>query len=106
MSDDVTKSDSVKLALIALGTLFVFCFLLWTMFSDSRTAQCVTKARLAARDDVRVHDVRWTANAGCEYFASIVKPGLDKAERRKAATSKADALWMPEARVMRIGGAP
>jgi uncharacterized protein YfaT (DUF1175 family) len=76
------------------------------MFSDSKTAACVTKVRFAARDDVYVHDVRWTANDGCEYFASILKPGLAKAEKRKAATSKADALWMPEARVMRNSGTP
>jgi hypothetical protein len=101
MSDDSTQTSSLTLAAIALGTLAVFCFMAWSMFSDSKTAFCVTKGRFAARDDIHIHDVRWSPSDGCEYYASIVKPGLDKAERRKAVISTANALWMPEARVIR-----
>jgi hypothetical protein len=104
-TDQVTKSNSLGMAAIAIGTLGAFCFLAWAMFADSKTAGCVTKARLAARDDVQVHDVRWTVDAGCEYFASTVNPGMDKAENRKADTSTADAIWMPEAKVMLNKGA-
>lgn len=101
MSDDSTQSSSLTLAVIALGTLAVFCFTAWSMFSDSKTAFCVTKGRFAARDDIHIHDVRWSPGGGCEYFASIVKPGLDKVARRKAAISTANAVWMPEAKVIR-----
>jgi hypothetical protein len=105
MHDEDTEPSSFGLIAAACGTLLIFCFMTWSMFADSKTAGCVTKAQFAARDDIQVHDVRWTASAGCEYFASIITPGLTKADRRKAATNKADALWMPEARVMRDRGA-
>jgi hypothetical protein len=105
-NDVVTKSKSLKLAVMALGILGIFCLLFWSMFADAKTAGCVTKARLAARDDLQVHDIRWTANGGCEYFASISKPGSAKEEMRKTAISKADALWMPEASVLRGSGTP
>jgi hypothetical protein len=105
MNDEVGEPSSFGLIAAACVTLAVFCFMAWSMFADSKTAGCVTKAHFAARDDVMVHDVRWTASAGCEYFASIVQPDLGKADRSKAATNKANALWMPEARVMRDRGA-
>jgi hypothetical protein len=104
-TDQVTKSNSVGMAAIAIGTLGAFCFLAWAMFADSKTAGCVTKARLAASDLVQIHDIRWSLGAGCEYFASTVNPAMDKAEKRKAATSTADAIWMPEAKVILKRGA-
>jgi hypothetical protein len=101
MRDDISEPSSVGLIAAACVTLAVFCFMAWSMFADSKTAGCVTKARLAARDDIYVHDVRWTASAGCEYFATIVKPGLIKTDRSKTVANKVDALWMSEAGVMR-----
>lgn len=103
MRDEVAGPGSFGLIATACGILAVFCFMGWSMFADSKNARCVTKARFAARENIHVHDVRWTASAGCEYFASIVQPGFTKSEKRKAAISKTDARWMPEGTVMRYG---
>jgi hypothetical protein len=86
--EDETTSSSWKLVAGALGTLAIFCFLLWSMFADSRTAICVTKGRVRGNDIVQIHDVRWTISRGCEYLGSI---------------DKGSKSWMPEYRVLRDG---
>jgi hypothetical protein len=84
--DDETSSSGWKFIVMALGTLAIFCFLLWSMFADSRTATCVTKGRVRGNDMVQIHDVRWTANRGCEYLGSV---------------NKGSKSWMPESKVLR-----
>jgi hypothetical protein len=71
MAYDYTKPTPVASAVLALVTLAIFCLLFWSMFSDSKIADCVTRARLGAIDTIKIHEVRWTPTGGCEYFASI-----------------------------------
>jgi hypothetical protein len=69
MDDEVSQSDSLMPSLMALGTLGIFCFLLWLMFLDSQTASCVTKARARGTGAIQIQEVRWSPSGGCEYFA-------------------------------------
>ena len=86
MTDEVTSSNTLVMALMAVGTLAIFCLLFWSMFADAKTAGCVTKVRLFGSDTVKVHDVRWMPTNGCEYFVSV---------------GNADKAWLPERMVMR-----
>ena len=86
MTDDVTSSNTLVMALMAVGTLAIFCLLFWSMFADAKTAGCVTKVRLGGDEMAKIHDVRWGPNNGCEYFVSM---------------GNTDKVWLSEPAVMR-----
>ena len=86
MTDEVTSSNTLVMAFLALGTLAIFCLLFWSMFADAKTAGCVTKVRVRGDEMAKIYDVRWAPNNGCEYLVN---------------TGNADKVWLSEPEVMR-----